>query len=135
MLDGFHDVILAMMTSSWILAGHFNHAFPFISILYTTSVEAFALVGPARSIYLFNVLLWVLQVLHVIWFMIIIKAAYKAIVTGVVSVPLLNQLCLVILYYNGVTECNVDVHNLKQAVFIKSLQKPVEDTKLVSDTV
>ena len=59
----------------------------FYSILYTTSIEANDILGYAPSIFLFNGLLWVLQILHVLWFIIIIKAAYKAVIVGQVRLP------------------------------------------------
>ena len=60
----------------------------FYSILYTTSIEANDILGYAPSIFLFNGLLWVLQILHVLWFIIIIKAAYKAVIVGQVRLPI-----------------------------------------------
>ncbi|KAJ8259325.1 hypothetical protein COCON_G00183370 [Conger conger] len=58
--------------------------FPFW-ILHTTLFESWEIVGPYPSWWLFNGLLLVLQVLHIIWSCLIARIAYKAIVRGKVS--------------------------------------------------
>ncbi|XP_061076314.1 ceramide synthase 5 isoform X3 [Conger conger] len=55
--------------------------FPFW-ILHTTLFESWEIVGPYPSWWLFNGLLLVLQVLHIIWSCLIARIAYKAIVRG-----------------------------------------------------
>lgn len=54
-------------------------------ILWTTGVDSFAIAGNSRSINLFNVLLWVLQVLHVFWFIMIMTVAIKSLAHGKVG--------------------------------------------------
>ncbi|XP_073700635.1 ceramide synthase 5 [Garra rufa] len=58
--------------------------FPFW-ILNTTLFESWDIIGPYPSWWLFNVLLLVLQVLHVIWSYLIARIAFKAIMRGKVS--------------------------------------------------
>ena len=41
--------------------------------------------GPFPAYYLFNILLYVLQVMHIIWFYMIVRIAYKAITVGTVD--------------------------------------------------
>ena len=41
--------------------------------------------GPFPAYYLFNVLLYILQVMHLIWFYMIVRIAYKAITVGTVD--------------------------------------------------
>jgi hypothetical protein len=41
--------------------------------------------GPFPAYYLFNILLYVLQVMHLIWFYMIVRIAYKAITVGTVD--------------------------------------------------
>nr|XP_033795042.1 ceramide synthase 5 isoform X2 [Geotrypetes seraphini] len=55
--------------------------FPFW-ILNTALFESWALIGPYPSWWLFNGLLLILQVLHVIWSYLIIRIAYKALARG-----------------------------------------------------
>ena len=47
-------------------------------ILYTTTFEAPDLMGMFPAYYLFNALLYSLQVMHVIWFFMICRVAYKS---------------------------------------------------------
>ncbi|XP_071221719.1 ceramide synthase 5-like isoform X1 [Salvelinus alpinus] len=54
-------------------------------ILNTTLFESWEIIGPYPSWWLFNSLLLVLQVLHVIWSYLIAGIAYKALVRGKVS--------------------------------------------------
>ncbi len=56
-----------------------------IRILYSTTYEAPELMGPFPAYYLFNVLLYILQVMHLIWFYMIVRIAYKAITVGTVD--------------------------------------------------
>nr|XP_033795046.1 ceramide synthase 5 isoform X5 [Geotrypetes seraphini] len=58
--------------------------FPFW-ILNTALFESWALIGPYPSWWLFNGLLLILQVLHVIWSYLIIRIAYKALARGKVG--------------------------------------------------
>ena len=60
----------------------------FYRILWTTGVDSYAIAGNSRSIALFNVLLWVLQVLHVFWFIMIMSVALKALALGKVSLTI-----------------------------------------------
>jgi len=64
------------------------------SIIYSTSIESAEILGYAHSIALFNALLCTLQVLHVIWFGIIAKAAYKAVVVGEVRRHYIITFCI-----------------------------------------
>ncbi|XP_048878788.1 ceramide synthase 5 [Brienomyrus brachyistius] len=54
-------------------------------ILNTTLFESWAIVGPYPSWWLFNGLLLVLQVLHIIWSYLIARIAFKAMLRGKVS--------------------------------------------------
>ncbi|XP_005999359.1 ceramide synthase 5 isoform X2 [Latimeria chalumnae] len=54
-------------------------------ILKTTLFESWEIIGPYPSWWLFNGLLLVLQVLHIIWSCLILRVAYKAMVKGKVS--------------------------------------------------
>lgn len=54
-------------------------------ILNTTLFESWEIIGPYRSWWLFNGLLLVLQVLHVIWSYLIARIAFKALIRGKVS--------------------------------------------------
>ncbi|XP_006783507.1 ceramide synthase 6-like [Neolamprologus brichardi] len=56
-----------------------------IWILNSTMFESWAIVGPYPSWWLFNVLLLVLQVLHIIWSYLIARIAIKAILRGKVG--------------------------------------------------
>ena len=56
-----------------------------LRILYSTTYEAPELMGPFPAYYLFNILLYILQILHIIWFYVIIKIAYKSLTTGKVD--------------------------------------------------
>lgn len=47
--------------------------------------ESWAIVGPYPSWWLFNILLLVLQVLHIIWSYLIARIAVKAVLRGKVS--------------------------------------------------
>ncbi|KAG8452729.1 hypothetical protein GDO86_004501 [Hymenochirus boettgeri] len=51
-------------------------------ILNTTMFESWELIGPYPSWWLFNGLLLILQVLHIIWSYLIIRIAYKALLRG-----------------------------------------------------
>uniref|UniRef100_A0A3Q2PED1 Ceramide synthase 5 n=1 Tax=Fundulus heteroclitus TaxID=8078 RepID=A0A3Q2PED1_FUNHE len=51
-------------------------------ILNSTMFESWAIVGPYPSWWLFNVLLLLLQVLHIFWSYLISRIAYKAIMRG-----------------------------------------------------
>uniref|UniRef100_A0A671U3U8 Ceramide synthase 5 n=1 Tax=Sparus aurata TaxID=8175 RepID=A0A671U3U8_SPAAU len=53
-----------------------------IWILNSTMFESWAIVGPYPSWWLFNFLLLVLQVLHIIWFYLIARIAVKAMLRG-----------------------------------------------------
>ena len=53
-----------------------------IRILYSTTYEAPHLMGMFGAYYIFNILLYILQVMHVIWFYMILRMAYKAILAG-----------------------------------------------------
>ncbi|XP_034389108.1 ceramide synthase 5 [Cyclopterus lumpus] len=54
-------------------------------VLNSTLFESWAIVGPYPSWWLFNFLLLVLQVLHIIWFYLIARIAVKAMLRGKVS--------------------------------------------------
>uniref|UniRef100_W5MDL4 Ceramide synthase 5 n=1 Tax=Lepisosteus oculatus TaxID=7918 RepID=W5MDL4_LEPOC len=54
-------------------------------VLNTTMFESWEIIGPYPSWWLFNILLLVLQVLHVIWSYLIMRIAFKAMVRGKVS--------------------------------------------------
>ncbi|XP_017306282.1 ceramide synthase 5 isoform X1 [Ictalurus punctatus] len=54
-------------------------------ILNSTMFESWEIIGPYPSWWLFNVLLLVLQVLHIIWSYLIVRIAFKAIMRGKVS--------------------------------------------------
>ncbi|XP_029450872.1 ceramide synthase 5 [Rhinatrema bivittatum] len=54
-------------------------------ILNSTLFESWALIGPYQSWWLFNGLLLIVQVMHIIWSVCIIRVAYKALVSGKVS--------------------------------------------------
>ncbi|XP_053564329.1 ceramide synthase 5 isoform X1 [Bombina bombina] len=54
-------------------------------ILNTTMFESWELIGPYPSWWVFNGLLLILQVLHVIWSFLIIRIAYKALLRGKVA--------------------------------------------------
>ena len=51
-------------------------------ILYLTSSIALRHIGMFPAYYVFNVLLYILQVMHVIWFYMILRVAYNAILCG-----------------------------------------------------
>ena len=53
--------------------------------MYTTTIEAPEIVGPFSAWLAFNILLYCLQVMHVIWFYMILRVAYKAILKGKVE--------------------------------------------------
>ncbi|KAL8163692.1 UNVERIFIED_CONTAM: Ceramide synthase 5, partial [Gekko kuhli] len=53
-----------------------------IWILNTTLFESWELIGPYPSWWLFNGLLVLLQILHVIWSYFILRIAYKALARG-----------------------------------------------------
>ncbi|XP_067932408.1 ceramide synthase 5-like [Watersipora subatra] len=76
------DFLFGLFTISWFITRLVM--FPYF-ILYTTSVDASKIFGEAGFYYFFNALLWVLQILHVIWFYIIFSAAYKAVIVGQVE--------------------------------------------------
>ncbi|VFV40009.1 lag1 longevity assurance homolog [Lynx pardinus] len=54
-------------------------------ILNTTFFESWEMIGPYPSWWLFNGLLLILQVLHVIWSYLIVRIAFKALIRGKVS--------------------------------------------------
>lgn len=54
-------------------------------VLNSTMFESWAIVGPYPSWWLFNFLLLVLQVLHIIWSYLIARIAVKALLRGKVS--------------------------------------------------
>lgn len=54
-------------------------------ILNTTLFESWEMIGPYPSWWLFNGLLLILQVLHVIWSYLIARIAFKALIRGKVS--------------------------------------------------
>ncbi|XP_035239154.1 ceramide synthase 5-like isoform X1 [Anguilla anguilla] len=54
-------------------------------ILHTTLFESWQMIGPYPSWWLFNGLLLLLQVLHVLWFWLIIRVSIKALIRGKVS--------------------------------------------------
>jgi len=76
------DLLFGLFTVGWFVTR--LTMYPYF-ILYTTSIEVHDILGFAPSLFLFNGLLWVLQFLHVLWFIIIIKAAYKAVIVGQVE--------------------------------------------------
>ena len=53
--------------------------------MYSTTFEAPEIVGPFSSWLAFNTLLYCLQVMHVIWFYMILRVAYRAILNGKVE--------------------------------------------------
>lgn len=55
--------------------------FPY-KVLYSTTYEVSEIVGPFPACLYFNVLLYCLQVMHIIWFYMILRVAYKAILKG-----------------------------------------------------
>lgn len=57
----------------------------FFRILNSTMFESWAIVGPYPSWWVFNVLLLVLQVLHIIWSYLIARIAVKAVLRGKVG--------------------------------------------------
>lgn len=59
-------------------------------ILNTTLFESWELIGPYPSWWLFNGLLVILQVLHVIWSCLIMRIAYRSLTKGKVGLPLLS---------------------------------------------
>lgn len=61
------------------------HLLLFTRILNSTMFESWAIVGPYPSWWLFNFLLLVLQVLHIIWFYLIARIAVKAMLRGKVG--------------------------------------------------
>lgn len=67
---------------------------PFSScrVLNSTMFESWAIVGPYPSWWLFNSLLLILQVLHVIWSYLIARIALKAMLRGKVSVHEVTRL-------------------------------------------
>ncbi|XP_067931681.1 ceramide synthase 5-like [Watersipora subatra] len=76
------DFFFAMFTVCWFVTRLVMYPY---YILYTTAVEATEILGYARSIFLFNGLLFLLQILHILWFGIISHAAYKAVMVGQVE--------------------------------------------------
>ncbi|KAM6474408.1 ceramide synthase 5 isoform 2-T2 [Liasis olivaceus] len=64
-----------------------------IWILNTTLFESWEIVGPYPSWWLFNGLLLVVQVLHIIWSCFIIRIAYKAVARGKVPSQERSLLC------------------------------------------
>nr|XP_038935635.1 ceramide synthase 5 isoform X3 [Rattus norvegicus]XP_038935636.1 ceramide synthase 5 isoform X3 [Rattus norvegicus] len=56
-------------------------------ILNTTLFESWEIIGPFPSWWLFNGLLLILQMLHVIWSYLIARTAFKALVRGKVTYP------------------------------------------------
>ncbi|KAF5928529.1 hypothetical protein HPG69_015135 [Diceros bicornis minor] len=54
-------------------------------VLNTTLFESWEMIGPYASWWLFNGLLLILQVLHVIWSYLIVRIAFKALIRGKVS--------------------------------------------------
>lgn len=61
------------------------HVFVFSRVLNSTMFESWAIVGPYPSWWLFNFLLLILQVLHIIWSYLIARIAVKALLRGKVS--------------------------------------------------
>lgn len=61
------------------------YIFVFSRVLNSTMFESWAIVGPYPSWWLFNFLLLVLQVLHIIWAYLIARIAIKAMLRGKVS--------------------------------------------------
>lgn len=60
-----------------------SHHWPTSSrILNTTFFESWEMIGPYPSWWLFNGLLLILQVLHVIWSYLIVRIAFKALIRG-----------------------------------------------------
>lgn len=64
----------------------------FSRILNSTMFESWAIVGPYPSWWLFNFLLLVLQVLHIIWSYLIARIAVKAMLRGKVGHRQLTQM-------------------------------------------
>lgn len=66
---------------------HTHVSLSIFRVLNSTMFESWAIVGPYPSWWLFNSLLLVLQVLHIIWSYLIARIAVKAILRGKVSHP------------------------------------------------
>lgn len=63
-----------------------DHWPPSSRILNTTLFESWEIIGPYASWWLFNGLLLILQVLHVIWSYLIARIAFKALIRGKVRI-------------------------------------------------
>ena len=62
-----------------------NHENINFRILYSTTYEATSVLGPIISFDIFNLMLMLLQVMHIMWFYMILKIAYRAVALGKVS--------------------------------------------------
>jgi len=76
------DTLFGVFTFMW--AATRLVVYPYV-ILWTTGVDSYAIAGNSFSIGLFNVLLWVLQILHVFWFIMIMTVLIKALAQGKVD--------------------------------------------------
>lgn len=80
-LNWICDPVFAGFTIVWLLTRLM--AYPYI-ILYTTTFEAVNhLENRFPAYYYFNILLYTLQVMHFIWFYMILRVAYKSLFKGV----------------------------------------------------
>lgn len=61
---------------------------PCFRVLNTTLFESWEMIGPYPSWWLFNGLLLILQVLHIIWSYLIMRIAFKALIRGKVRMKM-----------------------------------------------
>ncbi len=59
--------------------------FFFNRVIYSTTYEGPEILGVYPAYQIFNYFLYVLQVMHIVWFYMILRVAYKAIVLGKVD--------------------------------------------------
>jgi len=74
------DPVFAGFALVWLISRLI--VYPYV-ILYTTTFEIHEHISSFPSYYVFSTMLQVLQIMHVIWFWMILRVAYKALFTGV----------------------------------------------------
>lgn len=73
------DVMFIIFTLLWFITRIVIYPF---RVIYSAMFEGHVVVGMFPMYFVFNVLLWILQVLHIIWFYMILRMFYRYLVLG-----------------------------------------------------
>ena len=85
-------------------------------ILYSTTIEAPQIVEMFPAYYIFNALLAILLMLHVIWTYFILKIVYKAMYTGKV---ILERFFFIKIYRNAKSKCFYHLYAMYVYILVK----------------